>query len=46
MPLSRIDVNTVFGLAALGVGSPELGWNWLLELINLRGRLGFAVERD
>lgn len=35
----------VFGLADLGLGTPELGWTSLSELASVRGRLGLPVER-
>jgi len=47
--LSELDPdghNTAFGLADLGIGPPELGWVWLPEIRNLRGKLGLPVERD
>lgn len=40
------DTNRAFGLCDLGLGFPELGWVWLPELVELRGRLGLPVERD
>lgn len=40
------DHDTAFGLADLGLGHPELGWVWLPEVRNLRGKLGLPVERD
>lgn len=36
----------LFGLADLGMGTPELGTVGLSELQALRGHLGLAVERD
>lgn len=36
----------LFGLADLGMGTPELGTVGLSELEALRGHLGLAVERD
>ena len=38
--------NRLFGLADLGLGSPELGYIDLIEIAELRGRLGLPVERD
>ena len=35
-----------FGLCDLGVGFPELGDVSLVELANLRERIGLPVERD
>jgi hypothetical protein len=36
----------LFGLADLGMGTPELGTVGFNELESFRGRLGLAVERD
>lgn len=36
----------LFGLCDLGLGFPELGTVRLSELVDLRGPLGLAVERD
>jgi len=47
--LARIDPeepDMAFGLCDLGVGFPELGYVYLPELAELRGRLGLPVERD
>lgn len=47
--LTEIDPDEhdlVFGLADLGLGTPELGWTSLSELAAVRGRLGLPVERD
>jgi hypothetical protein len=38
--------NIGFGLADLGLGSPELGSFSLQEIANVRGSLGLPVERD
>lgn len=35
-----------FGLADLGLGSPELGYVSLADLAAVRGRLGLPIERD
>ncbi len=35
-----------FGLCDLGLGSPELGYVWLTELSQVRGRFGLPIERD
>lgn len=35
-----------FGLADLGLGSPELGFVSLAELASIRRRLGLPIERD
>ena len=38
--------DTLFGLADLGHGSPELGYVSLSELASIRGPLGLKIERD
>lgn len=40
------DGNTLFGLADLGFGSPELGGFSLSELVSLRLPFGMDIERD
>jgi hypothetical protein len=40
------DQNIAFGLCDLGLGYPELGYIYLPEINNFRGRLGLPVERD
>ena len=40
------DGDTLFGLADLGFGSPELGSFSLFELESVRLPLGFRIERD
>jgi hypothetical protein len=40
------DPDRLFGLCDLGLGSPELGYVSLAELIALRGPLGLPLERD
>ena len=35
-----------FGLCDLGMGEPELGYVSLLEIANVRGKLGLPIERD
>ena len=40
------DGDTLFGLADLGFGCPELGYVSLSELASVRGRLGLPVERE
>lgn len=40
------DGDTMFCLADLGVGFPELGYVTLTELKEVRGRLWLPVERD
>ena len=40
------DPDRLFGLCDLGVGSPELGYVSLTEIMSVRGRLGLPIERD
>ncbi|MDE0095041.1 MAG: DUF2958 domain-containing protein [Gammaproteobacteria bacterium] len=40
------DGDTLFGLADLGFGFPELGYCRLEEISALRGRFGLGIERD
>jgi len=40
------DGDTLFGLADLGFGCPELGRFSLAELASVRGRFGLGIERD
>lgn len=40
------DGDTLFGLADLGVGCPELGTFSLREIASVRLSLGLAIERD
>ena len=40
------DIDLAFGLCALGLGQPELGYVSLLELAAVRGPLGLPLERD
>ena len=40
------DADTLFGLADLGTGSPELGYSSLAEIASIRGRFGLGIERD
>jgi len=40
------DGDTLFGLADLGVGCPELGSFSLAELASVRLRFGLRIERD
>ena len=40
------DGDTLFGLADLGSGSPELGYSSLAEIGAARCRLGLSIERD
>lgn len=38
--------DTLFGLADLGFGSPELGYSSLAEIASIRCRFGLGIERD
>ena len=40
------DGDTLFGLADLGSGSPELGYSSLAEIALVRCRFGLGIERD
>ena len=40
------DGDTLFGLADLGFGTPELGYSSLHELAAVRVRFGLGLERD
>ena len=40
------DGDTLFGLADLGFGTPELGYTSLAEIAAIRGRFGLGIERD
>jgi len=40
------DGDTLFGLADLGFGTPELGYSSLAELAAVRVRWGLKLERD
>ena len=40
------DADTLFGLADLGTGSPELGYSSLAEIALVRCRFGLGIERD
>ena len=40
------DGDTLFGLADLGFGTPELGYSRLSELAAVRVRFGLGLERD
>ncbi len=47
--ISEVDPENpdiAFGLADLGMGSPELGSISLTEIKNVRGRFGLPIERD
>ena len=45
---SELDENgdTLFGLACLGFGTPELGYSSLAEIAAIRVRFGLGIERD
>ena len=40
------DADFLFGICDLGLGTPELGYVSLAEILSVRGRLGLPVERD
>ena len=40
------DGDTLFGLADLGCGMPELGYFSLAEIASVRGPFGLGIERD
>ena len=40
------DGDTLFGLADLGFGTPELGYSSLTEIAAIRVRFGLGIERD
>ena len=40
------DGDTLFGLADLGFGTPELGYSSLFEMASVRLRFGLGIERD
>ena len=40
------DGDTLFGLADLGFGTPELGYSSLAEIAAIRVRFGLGIERD
>lgn len=40
------DGDTLFGLADLGFGCPELGYASLAEIESVEGPLGLGIERD
>jgi len=40
------DGDTLFGLADLGSGDPELGYSSLEEMESIRTRTGLTIERD
>ena len=45
--ISEMDENgTMFGLADLGMGSPEMGYIDFNELAEYRGPMGLGIERD
>ena len=40
------DGDTLFGLADLGFGNPELGYSSLAEIASIQCRFGLGIERD
>ena len=40
------DGDTLFGLADLGSGNPELGYSSLAEIASVRCHFGLGIERD
>ena len=40
------DGDTLFGLADLGFGTPEMGYTSLAEIASIRCRFGLGIERD
>lgn len=40
------EPDIAFGLCDLGLGSPELGYVSLIEIMSVRGQLGLPVERE
>ena len=45
--LTELDEDDVaFGFCDLGLGSPELGYISILEILSVRGPMGLPVERD
>ena len=40
------DGDTLFGLADLGHGTPELGYSSLVEIASIRSAFGLGIERD
>ena len=44
--LDPVDGDTLFGLADLGCGAPELGYTSLAEIASVRSTLGLGIERD
>ena len=40
------DGDTLFGLADVGFGCPELGYASLAEIESVKGSLGLGIERD
>ena len=44
--LDSEDGDTLFGLADLGFGTPELGYSSLAEIASIRRRFGLGIERD
>ena len=44
--LDPADGDTLFGLADLGCGTPELGYTSLAEIASVRSPFGLGIERD
>lgn len=44
--LDPADGDTLFGLADLGCGAPELGYASLAEIASVRSPFGLGIERD
>ena len=44
--LDPADGDTLFGLADLGCGAPELGYTSLAEIASIRSPFGLGIERD
>ena len=44
--LDSEDGDTLFGLADLGFGTPELGYSSLAEIASIRRRFELGIERD
>lgn len=44
--LDPADGDTLFGLADLGCGAPELGYTSLAEIASVRSPFGLGIERD
>lgn len=44
--LDADDEDQAFGLADLGMGMPKIGWIYIPELKEFRGRFGLGIERE